>query len=99
MNPAENTWTKPVKHIPGLADAAADQATIKRIREIARDHLLAILSEARSLSVGMDEGLRRHLLDNLTAYIHPDGQAGDLLSDAFGDVEREAAQNIFDLGG
>ena len=99
MNPAENTWTTPVKHIPGLADANADQATIRRIREIARDHMLAILSEARSLSVGMDSELREKLMTDLTTYLHPDGQAADLISDAFSGAELRAELNIMDLGG
>lgn len=65
------------------ADALSAQNTIHAIRDMVRSGLLAALSQARSMSLGLPIEVRSTLMDDLSRELHPDGAAGDLLADAF----------------
>jgi hypothetical protein len=74
--------------------ALDDSAAVEAIEAIFRDHLLAALSEARSMSLSMDGNVREKLMDDLSKHFHPDGTARDLFSDAFGDARRMVADRV-----
>lgn len=76
-----------------------DLDTIDRVKEMARERLLAILSEARTMTVGIDDRAREKLMDDLTACFHPDQAAGDLLSDGFYDAREVVRQDIYERTG
>ena len=74
--------------------ALDDVAAVERIETIFRDHLLAALSEARSISLSMEPDVREKLMDDLTKHFHPDGYARDLLSDGFYDARKMAERRV-----
>ncbi len=86
--------------VKGSANAARvgyaldDSAAVEAIAEVFRDHLLAALSEARSMSVGMDGNVREKLMDELTKHLHPDGVVGELIADAFKDTRSMVADRV-----
>lgn len=95
----ELTLTERADTDAALLAELTDLDTIKRVQEMARDHLLAILSEARSMTIGMDSRARDKLMDDLTACFHPDQAAGDLLSDGFHAAREIVRQDIFNRTG
>ena len=77
-----------------LSEARSDRDLLDTIEEAVRGHLLAALSEARTLSLKMDGTMREKLMDGLTKNFHPDQNASDLLSDAFYALKIEADELI-----
>ena len=78
-----------------LSSALADQHLLDKIKEITRDHLLAIISEVRELSLKLDTmGLREQLLEDVTAAFHPDRDAGDMLVNGFWEAKRRADERV-----
>lgn len=76
-----------------------DLDTIDRIKEMARERLLAILSEARTMTVGIDDRAREKLMDDLTANFHPDQAASDLFSEGFSGARDVLREDIYDRTG
>lgn len=74
--------------------ALDDSAAVEAIAEVFRDHLLAALSEARAMSVGIDGNIRETLMDGLAKNFHPDGYARDLISEGFKDARRMVADRV-----
>ena len=78
-------------------EARADRSTIDAIEEAMRAHLLAALSEARTLSLKMDAGLREKLMADLTENFHPDQKARDAFTDGFYDARLMADERVEDV--
>lgn len=77
-----------------LTEARSDRAMIDKIETAMRGYLFAALSEARTLSVGMEPRLRDRLMDDLTKEFNPDGMASDLFTDGFYDAKNLADELI-----
>ncbi len=82
--------------LSALNSLTSDEATVAKIDQLFRDHLLMALSEARTLSAKMDPALREKLLDGLSRHFHPDGTASDLFGDAFTDIRMKLSNDIED---
>ncbi len=67
--------------------AYAAQVDLAKINKMVRSELLAVLSQARALSLALPAECREKLMDSLTKEFHPDGHAADLIADAFYEAE------------
>ncbi len=77
-----------------LNAAYADEATLKRIEQTFRDHLLMAISESRMLAAPMDASLREKVIDNVSKQFHPDGFASDLFTECFFSLKADLASEI-----
>lgn len=78
-----------------LNSAIADQAMVDKIETTIRSYLLMALSEARSMTAGMDPALRDKLMDDLAAHFHPDADlVRDLFTDGFFDAKHMAGELV-----
>lgn len=80
-----------------LNSAIADQAMVDKIETTVRSYLLMALSEARSMTTGMDPALRDKLMDDIAAQFHPDADAmRDCFADGFADAKTMADRAVED---
>ena len=63
-------------------EAELARAHLDEIKEMVRNELLAILSQARAMSITLPPECREKLMEDLSAQIHPDGR-NDIISESF----------------